>query len=306
MPSDIKDDGKATPRHLPVIVDFHGGGFVMGSCLEQAPFCAKLARELTCVVLTVDYRMGPTDQHPAALEDGEDVLRAILDPQAAGYAPLREAVARRVCENQQQRRSAQEKIDLDRSRIAVSGFSSGGNAALNMALSVYQPHAERAWPSCFPAGYASGIALLLYYPSLDCRQLPSERTRPPKLPVTGGFWSELDDKLMPTYLPRKQAGEPRASPGLADLQGLHPRAKILLVLPELDSLAEQSEVWVEKVQREGRGEDLVVVRYEGMKHGWTQMPVSWLNGEERKTRADVFGRTVAFIRGVWDNETVQA
>ena len=304
IPTDISEENA---RSLPVIVDFHGGGFVMGSCLEQAPFCAKLARDLMCAVLTVDYRIGPVEKHPAALEDGEDVLSAILDPKAAGYTPLRKAIAKRVFETKnKERRLKREEIELNKSRIAISGFSSGGNAALNMALSISPPQAKVEWPSRFTAEYSSSIPLLLYYPSFDCRQLPSERTRPPKLPVTGGFWSDLDDKLMPTYLPREQAGEPRASPGLADLKGLHQKAKILLVLPELDTLAEQCEVWVKKVEGEGRGDDLVVARYEGMKHGWTQMPVSWLNEEEKKTRAEIFERTVAFIRGIWEGEASKA
>ena len=66
------DESRA--RSLPVVMDFHSGGFVLGSCLEQTPFCAKLARELKCVVVTVDYRMGPASRHPAAFEDAEDVL----------------------------------------------------------------------------------------------------------------------------------------------------------------------------------------------------------------------------------------
>ena len=260
-----------TTTSVGVVLDFHGGGFVMGSCLEQAPFCAKLARELKCVVLSVDYRMGPMHKHPAALEDAEDVLNAVLDPKAPGYTKLRKAVSKKINENKQ--RKLKREIDVDKTRIAISGFSSGGNIALNLALSVYPPQVETAWPCRFPADYPSNIPVLLFYPSLDCRQLPSERTKPPKLPVSKGFWSEMDDKLMPTYLPRKQAGEPRASPGLADIRkGLHPRAKMLLVLPALDSLAEQSEVWVKKVDSEGRGDDLEVVKFEGMKHGVSSFP----------------------------------
>ena len=41
---------------LPVLIDFHGGSFILGSCQEQAPFCSRMCRELNCVVISVDYR----------------------------------------------------------------------------------------------------------------------------------------------------------------------------------------------------------------------------------------------------------
>lgn len=82
-----------TPGRFPVIMDYHGGGFYFGSCLEQAPFCSKLCRELGAIVIGVDYRMAPFDKFPAALEDAEDVVRAVIDPSFAGYEPLRESVA---------------------------------------------------------------------------------------------------------------------------------------------------------------------------------------------------------------------
>ena len=296
VPANI-DQVKA--RNIPVIIDFHGGGFVLGTCLEQAPFCAKLARDLDAVVLTVDYRMGPANKHPAALHDAEDVVDAVLKPDAKGYKALRKAVAKRVCQNKQHR--SKSEVDLDRTRIAISGFSSGGNIALNLALSVSPPHVEKEWPSRIPQNFPNRLPLLLFYPSLDCRQLPSERTRPPKLPISKGLWAETNDKLMPTYLPRDQAHQHRASPGLADVRnGLHPQAKILLVLPELDSLAEQSEVWAKKVITEGRDDDLVVEKFENVKHGWTQMPPSWLSEEEKKTRLESFEKTVAFTSSVWN------
>ena len=273
---------------------------MLGSCLEQAPFSAMLSRDLQAVVLTVDYRMGPIDKHPAALHDAEDILDAVLQPKAKGYDELRKAVGRRICEN---KRQPELNVDLDKARIAISGFSSGGNIGLNLALSISPPYSETDWPSRFPHDFPSRIPLLLFYPSLDCRQLPSERTRPPKLPVSKGLWAETIDKLMPTYLPRDQAHHHRASPGLADVRtALHPQATILLVLPELDSLAEQSERWVQKVIEGGRGDDLVVSRYEGMKHGWTQMPPSWLSEDEKRMRSEIFERTVAYTRGVWESE----
>ena len=311
IPIDIYPDDAAS---LPVVVDFHGGGFFLGSCLEQAPFCARMARGLRAVVLSVDYRMGPVDKFPAANEDAEDVLAAILDDKSKAYQQLRDSITTKIFENwrdaktkterdesteEEQRvtmtegpladslrkRSAEIRkapVDLAKHRIAISGFSSGGNLALNLGLSVTHPDAESRWPSVFPSDHPAPIPLLLFYPSLDARQLPSERTRPPDLPESSKFWEGVDNLLVPTYLPREQAAHPRASPGLVDLrEGLHSMARVMLVLPELDTLAEQSEQWVREVQKADRGRHLRVERYKGMKHGWTQMPESWLK-EGRK------------------------
>jgi len=219
-----------------------------------------MARDLQALVLSVDYRMGPLSKFPAALEDAEDVLDAILNPTAPAYSELRGALSEKIKMNNQP--DVAKKIDIDTTRIAISGFSSGGNVALNLGLSVFPPQLEKPWLSRFPEGYTKHIPLLLFYPAFDSRQLPSERTKPRGMPMTKGFWDETNDKLVPTYLPREQASHPRASPGLAGIKdGLHPQARMLLVLPEMDTLAEQSETWVKKVADEGREEHLVVERY---------------------------------------------
>jgi acetyl esterase/lipase len=286
---------------LPLILDFHGGGFVLGSCLEQAPFCAKMAKDLQAVVLSVDYRMGPISKFPAALEDAEDVLAAVLDSEAPGYSELRGGLSEKIRMNGQE--DVAKKVDIDTHRIAISGFSSGGNVALNLGLSIHPPAVEKEWPSVFPLGYEAHIPLLLFFPSFDSRQLPSERTKPPGMPATKNFWEGTNDKLVPTYLPRSEAAHPRASPGLASIKdGLHPMARMMLVLPEMDTLAEQSEAWVKKVAEEGRDEHLVVERYERMTHGWNVMPVGWLNEEEKRTREESFEKAIAFTRSCWKGE----
>ena len=300
LPTCIPEDKE---EGLPIVIDFHGGGFYLGSCLEQAPFCAQMCRELGAVVMSVDYRMGPVDKFPAAIEDGEDVLAAVVDQNKPGFWVLREALAARL-EKPSKKQGEERCINLDVSRIALSGFSSGGNLALNLALSIPEapPLVPKTWPSVFPTDHPHPIALLLFYPSFDSRQLPSERTRPPNLPMTKSFWGDVSEALVPTYLPRDQSGHPRASPGLADTGngGLHHQAKMLLVLPELDTLAEQSEVWVKKVESEGRSSDLTVERYPGMKHGWTQMPESWLLEDEKRTRVESFRHAVEFVLQTWD------
>ena len=308
----------AQAASLPVVIDFHGGDFFLGSCLEQAPFCAQMSRELGAIVLSVDYRLGPIDKFPAAVEDAEDVLYAVLNEEKPGYHELRKGITQKLIDsyntkNHKERggkvaptsASAPSKdgIILDTSKLALSGFSSGGNLALGLALDVAAnpPLVPIPWAGVIPRTYAHPIPLLLFYPSLDSRLLPSERTRPPSLAVTGGFWSEISDKLAPTYLSRVEAAHPRASPGLADIKdgGLHEQARMLLVLPELDTLAEQSEKWIEKVEKNNRDQHLRVERYRGMKHGWTQMPESWLGPAEKQTRIETFEIAADFVKKVW-------
>jgi acetyl esterase/lipase len=286
------------PTIHPMVIDLHGGGFIFGSCQEQAPFCSKMARELNAVTISVDYRLGPASKFPAAIEDVEDVVTAILDHNKPGYKELRLKI------NKYLRKSSREEIELDETRIAVSGFSSGSNLALNLALSVKaSSELDKDWPSPFPSNFGREIPLLLFFPSLDCRQLPSERPRPPGMEAKTGFLASLNLEagVMPTYLPRELAGTPRASPGLATIKdgGLHEKAKMLLILPELDTLAEQSDVWIEKVADEGRSKDLSVAKVKGVVHGWTQFPDSWLSEEHRKLKMDMFDLARDFVAKSW-------
>jgi acetyl esterase len=67
------------PRHsdkgsLPVLLYFHGGGFVFGSVEEADPICAALAVRTPCLVVSVDYRLAPEQPFPAALEDARAAL----------------------------------------------------------------------------------------------------------------------------------------------------------------------------------------------------------------------------------------
>jgi acetyl esterase len=53
----------------PLLIFFHGGGFVLGDLDSHAPFCAEIARQLDLPVLAVDYRLAPEHPWPAGVED---------------------------------------------------------------------------------------------------------------------------------------------------------------------------------------------------------------------------------------------
>ncbi|GJN16214.1 hypothetical protein PR202_gb03177 [Eleusine coracana subsp. coracana] len=70
-PSVIRD----TP--LPVVVYFHGGGFVLFSAASRhyGTLCRRLCQELGAVVVSVNYRLAPQHRYPTAYNDGVAALR---------------------------------------------------------------------------------------------------------------------------------------------------------------------------------------------------------------------------------------
>lgn len=86
-----------------VLVWFHGGGWVIGDLDTADATCRALANRAGCVVVSVDYRLAPEHQAPAALED---CMRALAW----------------AVENF-------ELLGVDATKVAVGGDSAGGNLA---------------------------------------------------------------------------------------------------------------------------------------------------------------------------------
>jgi acetyl esterase len=63
----------------PMVIFFHGGGFVLGDLESHDPGCAAIARGLDLPVLAVDYRLAPEHPWPAAADDCEAVARAVAE-----------------------------------------------------------------------------------------------------------------------------------------------------------------------------------------------------------------------------------
>ncbi|OMO73574.1 Alpha/beta hydrolase-3 [Corchorus capsularis] len=63
-------------RKLPIMLQFHGGGWVSGSNESVANdfFCRRIAKLCDVIVVAVGYRLAPENKYPAAFEDGLKVL----------------------------------------------------------------------------------------------------------------------------------------------------------------------------------------------------------------------------------------
>jgi len=175
--------GSTARAALPVLVYFHGGGWVIGDLDTHDVLCRSLANGAGCAVASIDYRMGPEHRFPAAVDD---VL-------AATRWVRREAAS----------------LGLDASRLAVGGDSAGGNLAAVAAIAARD------------AGDLPIAFQLLIYPATDMRRgHPSHQANGQGYLLTRDTMAYFHDHYIDDA---RHDLDWRASPLLhADLSGLPP------------------------------------------------------------------------------------
>ncbi|MGJ7516612.1 alpha/beta hydrolase [Pseudomonas baetica] len=117
--------------NLPLLVFFHGGGFVMGNLDTHDNLCRSLARQAAAVVVSVAYRLAPENHFPAAP----------LDCYAATCWLVENAAS----------------LGVDGGRLALAGDSAGGNLALAVSRLAAQRQGPKISYQC------------LFYPVTDAR-----------------------------------------------------------------------------------------------------------------------------------------
>ncbi len=63
----------------PVLIYFHGGGFIMHNIASHDSLCRKLAVEFNRIVVSVDYRLAPEFKYPACMEDGNAAYKWVYE-----------------------------------------------------------------------------------------------------------------------------------------------------------------------------------------------------------------------------------
>ncbi|RMZ81780.1 hypothetical protein DV738_g1963, partial [Chaetothyriales sp. CBS 135597] len=99
--------GESPASGWPVTLYYHGGGWVFGDINSENNICSNLCARAQSVVITTEYRLAPEVPFPAALDDSWETILWIL---SAGARML----------------------NLDLSKVAISGASAGANLAAAM------------------------------------------------------------------------------------------------------------------------------------------------------------------------------
>lgn len=214
----------------PVIVWYHGGGYVLGDLDGYDGVCRQLCVDAQAVVVAVDYRLAPEHPHPAAFDDAWAALRWVASP--AGADTLGPAA--------------------DTTRLAVAGDSAG--AVLSTVV-------------CLMARDAGGPAIafqaLAYPPAAGSHagDFPSRELHAGGPTLTARTVAYFDQHF---YGEARRAPDFRGAPLNAEsLAGLPPT---LVQLAALDPLRDEGFAYAQRLHADGNA--VTVVEYHGLAHGY--------------------------------------
>ena len=172
----------ATGANLPVIVYYHGGGWVIANLDVYDATPRSMAKNLNAIVVSVEYRKGPENKFPAFYEDASNAWKWVQE-NAASWGG-------------------------DPKTIAIAGESAGGNLALNVAIAARD------------GGWTQPKAILAVYPIADADpQLPSKLENMASLPLRTPTLAWFGQYALRS--PADQT-DPRYNLVTADLHGLAP------------------------------------------------------------------------------------
>lgn len=255
----------------PAVINFHGGGFVLGQGTDDGRWAMAVMQALGAVVFSVEYRLAPSYPFPTPVEDCADAILQIWQ--------------------------RADEFWIDRDKIILSGFSAGGTLALAswVLLADYkrwgydvkaQPNLAEDVSKLSVSGgdnKNSGgdttkedpnvphpAGLMLFYPLLDWTQSrPRKRLTcsKPELTLPRSLTDIFDASyIYPPEVLKAQLDNPLLSPGLMPDDLIDRLPPVQLCLCEYDMLLAEGRRFVDRLDRRGKAVGYRVV--EGAKHAW--------------------------------------
>ena len=196
---------------LPVIVYFHGGGFVIANNSTYAASAETLAKEVGAVVVSVEYSKAPEHKFPAAHDDA-----------VVAYTWVTQNAA---------------SLGGDPKKIALVGESAGGNLAANVAIAARDRNLTK--PMCEVIIYPMAGTNL---ETGSYKMADGSGVKPLNKPMMEWFYKNLTNTSADMQDPRLDIV------GKADLHGLSPAT---VITAEIDPLHDEGVALADKLKQAG-------------------------------------------------------
>lgn len=206
--------GTPLPSPAPMLLNYHGGGFVKGRSDRDRRYCSFLAEQLRCLIWDVDYALAPEAPFPAAAEESYGI---------AAYAFAHAA-----------------ELGVDPARIALAGHSAGGNLVASACIHAGQSGAFRP------------CAVLMEYLPANNAIDPMDRLSPAQLADAHAVARARTERLYTAfYCTPQQARDPLCSPALAGPELLATFPDSLVISAGRDSLRDETEAFALQLAQAG-------------------------------------------------------
>jgi len=271
VPEDYYVRRQSMERPFPIVVNYHGGGFTLGTATDDARWARTVVKEVGAVVVSVAYRLAPEHPFPTAVEDGADAILYLVE-------------------------HARE-LHLDLDKIAVSGFSSGANMCFTVPLRMLEeleielarneerhmsviegrrPPLQKAFSEGRVLVRArreiSVKAICAWYPPTDYTHTREQR-RATSVRLDQQLPAVFTDLFDESYLqpPTMDMASPYLSPGVApDHMLASLPQEIILFTCEWDMLVKEAEEFRDRLRKLGKTVHYHMVPE--VPHGWDKAP----------------------------------
>ncbi|WP_440948059.1 alpha/beta hydrolase [Methanosarcina sp. T3] len=196
---------------LPVVMYFHGAGWVLGGKDTHDRLVREIADGVNAAVVFVNFTLSPEAKYPVQIEEAY-------------------AATKYIAENGKE-------LNLDTSRLAIAGDSVGGNMAAAVSLLAK----ERGGPKI--------VYQVLFYPVTDANfDTPSYQKYATDIWLTREAMKWFWDNYLPDKEARRQ---PTASPLQASVDQLRGQPPALIITDENDVLRDEGEAYARKLMQAG-------------------------------------------------------
>ena len=196
---------------FPVLVYFHGGGWVIATLDTYDPSCRALTNMANCVVVSVDYRQAPEHKFPAAHEDSYAATQWVMQNAA--------------------------EMKGDPQRVAVGGESAGGNLAGAVCLMAKD------------RGGMMPVHQLLVYPIANYAfDTPSYQANAQAKPLNKAMMQWFFDNYLTSPADGRNKYVSLLRAGEQDLNALPPAT---VITAEIDPLMSEGQMYADKLKGAG-------------------------------------------------------